>query len=432
MVYILLIVFLMSFLLFGVILLIIRIKDIQKTKIEYHLLTREVALSLGSLVLAISGLIILVGTSYPIFAKSNVDTSFYNNWNLPLAILITFLNGYSLLMKWKENDKREVFKKSLLGLVLSAVSTAVTVFIGVRDIAMILLVWSSFFALYVNVERFYNIILAAPIKVGASVAHIGVSLLFLGIVGSARYSETKNVQLPLNKAVSAFDYNLTYLGEEPFDSGKKSYFNVKVEKGGESVILKPIMFFNPMGNGLMKIPDIKVTATKDLYFSPVGVEAPKNNEQILEIGKGETQNIDNHKVTFLEYKMGEHGMDQMRMGGEFSISAKVKVEYPDNSSEVLELTTKYNQKVPDLIPVRTKDSKAEFALAKIFVSQGAGAKAQILYNNLSLMNSKPQEEILIAEVSIKPFILLFWGGSIIMTLGFFISIIRRWKELYGH
>jgi cytochrome c-type biogenesis protein CcmF len=428
-VYLILLAFLAGFLIFSIALLVSRLKDISRIKIEYNLLTKEVALSLGSLTLAVSAFIILIGTSYPILAKSNVDTSFYDNWNLPLAILIAFLNGYSLLVKWKENDKKDVFKRSIYGLIFSVIATAITIIMGVSDVIILILIWSSFFALYINAERLYGVLRGVPIKMGAFVAHIGISLLLLGIVGSARYSQQKNVQLPMNKTVNVFGYNMTYIGEEAFDSGKKSYFNIKVEKDGLSEILKPVMFVNPMGNGLMKIPDIKVTASKDVYIAPVSLEVPKEGSDVFELDKGKPQNIDDYTLTFMESKMGEHNMEQMKMGGQFSISVKVKVEYPNNTSEVLELTTTYNQTNPQLIPVKTKDKKSEFALIKLYVPPGSGAKAQISYKSLNSIASKLQEEILVAEVSIKPFIILFWGGSIIMTLGFFVSILRRWKEL---
>ena len=79
--------------------------------VEDNVLSRELALFTGSIALIASAIIILVGTSAPLFGQS-VELRFYNELNLPIAIIIGLLNGFSLLLKWKLNKGSDILKQS--------------------------------------------------------------------------------------------------------------------------------------------------------------------------------------------------------------------------------------------------------------------------------------------------------------------------------
>src|SRR5690606_2557030 len=88
----------------------------------------------------------------PIFGSA-VDTFFYNEMHLPIGIIIGLLNGLSLLLKWKHTKGQELLKKSVPSVAVSLVITVLIVFFGgLRDIMLILLAFSSAFALIVNTE----------------------------------------------------------------------------------------------------------------------------------------------------------------------------------------------------------------------------------------------------------------------------------------
>jgi cytochrome c-type biogenesis protein CcmF len=431
-VYLLLLFFLLAFLLLGVGLFVLRLKDISSTKIEFTLLSRESFLTIGSILIIISSIIIFAGTSYPLISKSSVDISFYNKWNLPLAILITFFNALSLILKWKHNNLKEVLRKSFVYLILSVSFTIVGIFIGVKDLIYIFLIWGSLFALCINIEKILKVIKNKPLKTGSFLSHIGLSLLLIGIVGSARYDRTINIQLPLNESVSAFGQKFTYIGQESFENGKKTYFNVKVDRSdGDSYILKPLMFFNQMNNGVMKVPDIKGTIFKDLYFSPKGIESQDNkqNSKVIEFEKGQKQHIADYNISFLSYETSESATKQMRMGEEFSFIAKFLIEYKDGTTDTIYLKTNYNSQGYSPIPQITKDNLSELSLIKISVVPEISTKAQILFRDFSKQGKNINSEILIADISIKPLIAFLWIGSILIIFGLFIAIKKRIEEL---
>lgn len=73
--------------------------------------------------------------------------------HLPIGIIIGLLNGLSLLIKWKSTNTKDLIKDSALAIIVSLVLTGLVVLLGgVYNFMMILLIFSSAFALIVNAE----------------------------------------------------------------------------------------------------------------------------------------------------------------------------------------------------------------------------------------------------------------------------------------
>ena len=85
----------------------------------------------------------MVGTSAPLIGKT-VEIRFYNEMNLPLAIIIGLLNGFSLLLKWKFTDTKNIFKESRVSLIGTLALTLLIVIIGqVYEVMQILFTLSA-------------------------------------------------------------------------------------------------------------------------------------------------------------------------------------------------------------------------------------------------------------------------------------------------
>ncbi|MEZ4691951.1 MAG: hypothetical protein R3A12_18060 [Ignavibacteria bacterium] len=70
--------------------------------------------------------------------------------------------------------------------------------------------------LIINANIATKIFLKNNLKAGPYIAHLGIMILFLGIVGSSQYSEEVNLSLPLNETKSALGYDMTYKGSHSF------------------------------------------------------------------------------------------------------------------------------------------------------------------------------------------------------------------------
>ena len=102
----------------------------------------------------LSAAVVLFGTSLPIFSTTRVEPSFYDITNLPVAILMALLIGISLSTQWEEQDARFTARRMWKCAAGRGVRYAsLCVVLGMNDVATGALVFTSFFALFVNIEH---------------------------------------------------------------------------------------------------------------------------------------------------------------------------------------------------------------------------------------------------------------------------------------
>ncbi|MDP3581365.1 MAG: cytochrome c biogenesis protein CcsA, partial [Ignavibacteria bacterium] len=181
-VYLFLLVFLGVFTLMGIGGVVYRWKFLtEHFSFEENILSRELALFTGSVALIASSIIILAGTSAPIFGTS-VQTSFYNELTLPIAIIIGLVNGLSILLKWKTNNGKNLLKQSRFAVIASVILTLLMIVIGgLSELMLIFLALSSSFALFVNGEIAWKIFKGKKTYLGAYIAHTGIALFLVGV-----------------------------------------------------------------------------------------------------------------------------------------------------------------------------------------------------------------------------------------------------------
>ena len=124
-VYWLLIAFMVIVAALGLGMMYMRRGDLGAPKTETALVSRESALGAGAVVLLLSALVILFGTSLPIFSRIRVEPSFYDSTNIPVVIVMALLIGFSLYVQWRMDDGKDVLRRSWKSLGASLVVTAV-------------------------------------------------------------------------------------------------------------------------------------------------------------------------------------------------------------------------------------------------------------------------------------------------------------------
>jgi len=430
-VYLFLILFIGTFLLLGLGAIAYRWKSLtNETAVEENLLSRELALFTAAVVLIASAIIVLVGTSAPLFGQS-VDTFFYNEMNIPIAIIIGFLNGLSLLIKWKHTNKQDIFRKSIPSVVTAFVFTlAVVLFGGVDDIMMILLAFSMAFSLVVNAEIAVKIIKGNKKMLGAYVAHIGIAFFILGVIGSAAYSKQVDVDLIKNETTTAFGYEMTFTGWIPIDNNTKYSFNIDIKKGSSKYKVEPVMYISEFNNSLMRIPAILTLPTQDFYVSPIGYDegtADANKKvKTISLQKGGTTKFNGAQISFNSFNLSAETMAAMQEGRDFQMGAILKLEKYDKEVEFELLRKSVGGKIEFTSFVSDEyDIKIEMvnlSADKIEISLSK------LNDNSDDHSSHIKQEILTVSASVKPFINLVWIGIAVMVFGFFISMTRRLRE----
>lgn len=410
----------------GIALMLSRLKQLKPTLEAANILSRETALLTGAVTLCLSALVIAVGTSYPIFASGTIEPAFYNQMNLPVAILIAFINGFSLLLKWKHSGEKEFIKSLYVPAGISLVVTGVLAIFGLRDLTMVIFAGASIFALIINSQIAFKLFMKNNFKAGVYVTHMGLMILFLGIIGSSKYSEEVNISLPINQTKEAFGYELTYKGATPVPrENEKYHFNIVVTKENKSFLLQPIMYYSDYSDGIMKNPDIANLIFKDLYITPMSLEMPSLFEQkdIVNLEKGKTVEFKDMEFTFLEFGESElHAHSDNSHNHADLLKANVEVTL-DGKKEKITLMLILDHGTPEYIPVSISgDNKYSIYLEKMNLNDDSSISIAIV-DNASIKNVPAETFVLTA--SIKPFINLVWGGTIFMMVGFFFSMYAR-------
>jgi cytochrome c-type biogenesis protein CcmF len=438
-VYLFLVIFISSFILLGAGMIAFRWKYLNENiVVEEGLFSRDLALFTGTVVLVASAIIVLVGTSAPIFGRS-VDTFFYNEMHLPIAIIIGVLNGMSLLLKWKDTKKEDFFKRSMLSVGMAVGLTAlIGIFGKITDFLILLLAFSASFALFVNGEIALKVAKGNWKKAGAYVAHIGIAIFILGVIGSAAYSKEVDIDLVKNVPKEAFGYQMKFTGYSPIENNTKYAFNIDITKGDARYSIAPVMYVSEFNNSLMREPAILTTLTRDFYIAPLGYEDANSHaghdhgeESSVTLNIGESSEFNGVKVTFKEFVFDQAARDAMMAGGDFDIGVNLITEHSGHQHGArVALESRDGNK--QLTSTTVDDANLRIEL----VNLDASGKIQLKLSTLDGTggdghghdDSTSGQEILSITASVKPFINLVWAGVIVTVLGFFVAVGRRQKE----
>ena len=433
--YFLLLLFIGTFTILGIGAIIYRWKYLEKTfTVEENILSRELALFTGSVVLIAAAAIILAGTSAPIFGSA-VEISFYNEMILPIAILMGLLNGLSLLLNWKKTKEKSLIDSLKIPLAIAFLLTIVFFFVGgFTNFMAVLFLFSAFFTIVVNSTVAVKIMKGNSSFIGGYVAHMGFALFMFGVIGSGFFTTKAQVELIQGKANNVFGYDITFTGYTPIENGKKFAFNITLEKDGDVTTLAPVMYVSDFNKSLMRDPDIKNLITKDLYISPVSYEDAKttsneNHSHETVLSKGVPFEFHESQITFTKFNFPKDAMNAMQSGADFFIGAVIDVEH-DGKTYTVEPKMKSSGGVKTFEDVSVGETNLKIELKNL----DASGRVTVVVNELSdtqTNNSEPQitkGASLWVDISIEPLMNLIWIGTLTIVLGFFIAMIRRGRE----
>ncbi len=419
---------------------------------SFEILSRETWLGIGSAVLLGFSVIVILGTSLPIIPHviidavnsvlgifsstaslgNTVSAEFYDALTWPIGVVIGLITGFTILLKWRANTGGEIWKKMRMGLVVSIAITAVLVALGIRNFAMILLTFAGVFSIVLNVQIGVKILRGNPRFTGAYVAHIGVAMMLIGIVTSGFYGQKIILELEKNKPQSAYGYDMTYIGYEPFYNGERFHFLVRLEKDGQEVtVLKPVMFMHNYGGSesLSRNPDIAEYIHKDIYLEPQGLLQPDHEDEgeKATLAKGESIQIGDYEITFERFDLSNMDREaMMENGGEMRIGGIFRVKKYGGKEQVLKPFVTTRQGEMDYEPASVENGDLEITLVRMNVDPEDPSKSQAEIRTRNPQGGgKHKAETLIVEASLKPFMSLIWGGVTFMMIGLFIAILRR-------
>jgi len=222
-------------------------------------ISREGALVLNNLLLTTACATVFVGTLYPLALeaitgeKISVGAPFFNATFGPLMIPVLIAMTFGPLLAWKRGDLYGAAQRLMVafGIAVLGIATAFAFQGGgpiLAPFAVGLAVFAMVGAITDIAERVglfrvpMNAILARARGLpraswGTAVAHFGVGMVLLGVVGETQWGAERIVSLKPGDTVSVRHYDLTYEGMTPQTGPNFREFKVRltVRRGGRVI-----------------------------------------------------------------------------------------------------------------------------------------------------------------------------------------------------
>lgn len=446
---------LLFFVILSGVLIAINAKDFPRTESDESLWSREFWMFIGALVLFISAFQISFSTSFPVInqlfgtnlAPSSSVADYYNSWQLPLAIIISYIIAIGQLLKYKKTDPKELLKKlaPAIGLAL-IVTVSVCIGMSILNPLVIALLFGSSLAAFSNLDYWARIVSGKIKMAGASIAHVGFSLILLGALISTsqqetisqntslfdisvlgeNYSNSENILLVKDDTLIMGDYFVSYRGKTQdgiFMRYQVDYFQPNESGSLDSVFsLYPYIQMNPrMGN--VAEPYTKHYLTKDIFTHITYAELEDRNQEadVIEsvINLGDTIFAKNCFLilTGLDRQPDKqkHNLDSsdLALGAVFNV---YDVETKSHTLEPLFVIrdNQYSIAVPDSLPS---------AGVKIYF-ESINPETQDFSFRVEQIDPRDKEFIVMGAI-VFPAINVLWIGSILMALGTFLAVVVR-------
>lgn len=455
-----LLVFMFLFLGFALFLFIKNIKKIPDIKREEEAITsREFWMFIGALVMIISVVQITYTTSMPVWNKMfnlkltvTDPITHYNKIQIWITILILLGSASIYYFKFKKSSMKEVMKKLLIPLIISILLTIVNSYLQVlKSVPIILLMFAAIFSAVANLNYLLTVIKGKVIKWGGTTAHIGFALMVVGIILSSYNKEVisvnrlgvelnlgketkeanqkesrENVMLFRDIPVSMAKYQVTYIGDTVV--GPNHYYRVKYQtrKGDtgyvqEEFVLQPNAQINPK-MGLVASPDTKHYITHDIFtYITSTIDKSKITDTVSYESKvthiGDTLFFANGFMIFKEFDTKKHNKNYIPLNGDIAVSAAMEVHSFDNEISYANPTYYIRDKQEGIVEDTAKKFNLYVRIAQILPEENA---AKIEWKQPSAMN-----DYIIMKAILFPYINVLWIGTLIMILGFAISLYKR-------
>lgn len=440
-VYNLLLIMMITFILLSIVGVFYRIKELPNPKSTFKLDSKEFGLSIGSVIVLLIAFIVILGTSWPIILpifgleKSVIEPQMYDQFNTPLAIIVMLLNSLTLYLTWKRTNTNQLLKKTFPALVFAVIFAIGASFLGINKAQDLVLVFAGFFSLYINFEFIFKTIFKNFSQVGSYVAHVGVALLIMGALFSGSYEVKEQIRLEKGESAKFMDYTITFEDKEQIErqwkDREKYKYNFKITKGEETHYVHPVVYwsdFNKRESPFFE-PGIHTFATKDLYFSPYSIETKYKNPPVI-LSKNDKLpiTIDSaYKIQLLKFIMpGPESFsgEQIKFGSLVRISGENFIK-EDTLYTIIDQGSGYN------FPIWKSYEGTEFDIGFMQLDvnkEDLGSSRAIYAFRKTGGEMESPYEIFTLEASSKPLILIVWFGTVMIALGFFISMFKYIKS----
>ncbi len=413
--------------------------------------------------------------------------AFYTKFQLVFAVAVALLSGTGQFFWWKRMHRKKL-EKALTGPVLITMLLAAAIILGMRvtEPTYIVLLFTGLYALVANVNTLIHFAKKKIRFSGGALSHIGVAMMLFGILFSSGYARIiswnttgltyskalpdkinqEHVLLWRNEPTPIAGYELLYAGQyvevkglphyiaknllmpmpdpyrviarETFKVQDKIWFTqgdtlvvfpentyykvVYTPKNEKKFTLYPRAQLNPDIGGLLASPAIKMGWYQDLYThvssTPDPTQAPVWSEvDTLSVKKGITFFLQGHVAVLESIEKIDTVPNLHLRPHDMAIKAHIKLTNKRGDYWVAPIYVVQDNR-PGSLPFVVEDLGLKLLFLGIHPEK----------DTFTLGVSTTQRDYIILKIMEKPFISLFWAGTLMMTLGLALAMHRRWSD----
>ena len=247
-------------------------KFLDKNYVSF--LSREGSILVNNIIMIVVCSSVFLGTIYPLIIeafsnnKISVGEPYFNSTVVPIVIPAILIMGVVPLLSWKKTGVKKIFRKTLPSIVLTIIVTTIFLWIyqsynplGLIGIFLACWVISNILFKQNNIPKFSKSMV---------MAHIGISLLILGVTGSSVWQKEKIIRMKVNDETIIHNYNIIF--KEIKEVVGKNYIalqgNFWIYNNKKSIITKlnPENRFYPVTNNSTTEASIHTNLLRDLYI----------------------------------------------------------------------------------------------------------------------------------------------------------------------
>jgi len=289
-------------------LLCIRYGYFEKEEKPLSLISREGAFLISNIVFVALVLVIVSGMVYPEIAGRlgendvTIERSYYDWACGPIMLFIVFFMGFGPLLGWRKSSWNLTVRNLLYTLVPAAVAAIAILISGIGNWYSIAALVCGFplFAMCLELIRgtmsrhrirsenyfqaFFALIGNNRPRYGGFVAHTGIILITLGIIGSSFYAIETTAALNIGNSISAGEYELTYdsLILEETDLKRSAIGTVSLYKGGNAIAtMHPEFNYWFAAHDSFAESAVRTTPAEDVFVSLLWTSYDPNDKSAL-------------------------------------------------------------------------------------------------------------------------------------------------------
>jgi cytochrome c-type biogenesis protein CcmF len=258
-----------------------------KSAAQTNLLSRDGALLLNNVFLAVITSAILLGTLYPIAidamgGKISVGPPYFNLMFVVITAPLGVLIGIGMLIRWRSDSlarlKSKLWSPALLALVSAALLTlSLFAWNWAAFAGLAMSVWIAITAVIAIHERFRNRSLRSALRstpagfYGMLFGHMGIAVFIVGVTLTSLYNQEKDLRMAPGDVYKVAGYEFTFHGVRDFNIDNyvatRGGFTVRSESGDFEVDLFPEKRIYLVQTMPMTEAAIDAGLTRDLFIA---------------------------------------------------------------------------------------------------------------------------------------------------------------------